>query len=309
MLDVTGPWAVFGHANDCLGFRAYELLLVSPSGGPVLTRHGLTLAGALSLGACQARGRAHTIIVSGGDPRPERPVEETQVASYLRQHHRRVRRIASVCTGAFVLADAGLLDRRRATTHWRARDELAARFPKARVVEDSIFVHDGKIWTSAGVTAGIDLALALLEHDHGREVASRVARHLVLFLRRSGHQAQFSDALRLQSSSASPLDGLLAFVMGHLSEPLPVARLARHLAMSPRSLTRQCQAQWGEAPAALVKRLRLNEARRLLEETALPLKAVASDTGFGDPSTLWRVFERELGVTPGLYRERFKLSI
>jgi transcriptional regulator GlxA family with amidase domain len=174
-------------------------------------------------------------------------------------------------------------------------------------VDEGIFVRDGKIWTSAGVTAGIDLTLALVERDHGAEVAMAVAKRLVLFLRRSGNQAQFSGAV---PSEAEPprLRDISAFVRAHLAEPLPVQRLARALAMSSRSLSRHCSQHFGQSPAALVRRLRIEEARRLLEETALPLKEITARTGIGDESTFWRVFTRRLGVTPAAYRERFRIG-
>jgi transcriptional regulator GlxA family with amidase domain len=184
-------------------------------------------------------------------------------------------------------------------------DELRARFPAARVVDEGIFVKDGRVWTSAGITAGIDLALALVEEDHGHRVAMAVARRLVLFLRRSGNQAQFSSALQRQESEPPRLLDLSAFVLEHLDQPLPVDRLARGVGMSQRTLSRWCREHLGESPAQLVRRLRVDEARRLLEETSLPLKDVTARTGLGDTSTMWRVFTQRLGVTPAAYRERF----
>jgi transcriptional regulator GlxA family with amidase domain len=186
-------------------------------------------------------------------------------------------------------------------------DELRARFPAARVVDEGIFVRDRGVWTSAGVTAGIDLTLALVEEDHGRRVAMAVARRLVLFLRRSGNQAQFSAALaRQEKEPPKPRQrDLSTFILEHLDEPLPVERIAAGVGMSPRTLSRFCREHLGETPAELVRRLRLEEARRLLEETPLPLKDVTARTGLGDTSTMWRVFTRRLGVTPAAYRQRF----
>jgi transcriptional regulator GlxA family with amidase domain len=184
-------------------------------------------------------------------------------------------------------------------------DELRARFPAARVVDEGIFVKDRGVWTSAGITAGIDLALSLVEEDHGRRVAMAVARRLVLFLRRSGHQAQFSSALRRQEKEPPRLRDISAFVVEHIDETLPVDRIAAGAGMSPRSLSRWCREHLGESPAELVRRLRIEEARRLLEETSLPLKDITARTGLGDASTMWRVFTRRLGVTPAAYRQRF----
>jgi transcriptional regulator GlxA family with amidase domain len=190
--------------------------------------------------------------------------------------------------------------------------ELRARFPAATVVDEGIYVRDGGVWTSAGVTAGIDLALALVEQDHGHRVAMAVARRLVLFLRRSGNQAQWSAALRRQEQQHEQepprLRDVAALVLERLDQPLPVERLAAGVGMSPRNLSRWCRAHLGESPADLVRRLRLDEARRLLEETSLPLKDITARTGLGDASTMWRVFTRRLGVTPAAYRQRFSAS-
>ena len=184
-------------------------------------------------------------------------------------------------------------------------DELRARYPAVRVVDDGIFVKDRGVWTSAGITAGIDLTLSLVEEDHGHRVAMAVARRLVLFLRRSGNQAQFSSALRRQEKEPPKLRDISTFVLDHLDEPLLVERIARRVAMSPRTLSRWCREHLGESPAELVRRLRLEEARRLLEETSLPLKDITARTGLGDASTMWRAFTRRLGVTPAAYRQRF----
>jgi transcriptional regulator GlxA family with amidase domain len=210
-----------------------------------------------------------------------------------------------VCKGAFVLAHAGLLNGKRVTTHWRFAPELRERFPKLQVVERDIFVRDGRIWTSAGITAGIDLTLALVEHDHGADLSMAIARNLVLFLRRSGHQAQFSQVLTRQANEPPRARSLAAVVLEHIDRDLSVEQLARRLGMSPRSLTRFCRSELDESPASIVRRMRLEEARRLLTETKLPLKDLARRTGIGDASTLWRIFTRELGVTPADYRQRF----
>jgi len=204
-----------------------------------------------------------------------------------------------------VLGAAGALDGRRATTHWMFLDELRARFPAARVVDEGIFVEDRGVWTSAGVTAGIDLALALVERDHGHRLAMAVARRLVLFLRRSGNQAQFSAALERQGREPPQRRDISAFILEHLDEPLSVDRIAAGVGMSPRTLSRWCREHLQESPAELVRRLRVDEARRLLEETSLPLKDITARTGLGDASTIWRVFTQRLGVTPAAYRQRF----
>ena len=216
--------------------------------------------------------------------------------------------MVSICTGAFILGEAGLLDGHRATTHWRFLDELRLRFPAATVVDEGIFVHDRGLWTSAGITAGIDLALALVEEDHGHAVAMAVAKELVLFLRRSGNQAQFSSTLRRQERAPSKRDDMYAFVLEHLDEPLPVERLAEGAGVSPRTLSRWFRTHLDESPAELVRRVRVDEARRLLEETDLSIKEISARTGLGDVSTIWRVFIQHLGVTPAEYRGRFAVQ-
>lgn len=306
LLNVAGPWEVLGHTNDVLGRTAYELELLGPGGPSALTGHGLTLSVVRPLP--RSVPQPPDILVIAGAPVRRSPEVTAELVTWVARSSARIPCIVSICTGAFVLCAAGLLDGKRATTHWLYLKELRERFPKVEVVDEGIFVRDGKIWTSAGVTAGIDLTLALVERDHGHEVAMAVAKRLVLFFRRSGNQAQFSGPLQRQEQEPPRLRDISAFVLEHLSEPLPVVRLARALAMSSRSLSRLCSEHFGESPAALVRRLRIEEARRLLEETALPLKEITARTGIGDESTFWRVFTRQLGVTPAAYRERFRIS-
>jgi transcriptional regulator GlxA family with amidase domain len=183
--------------------------------------------------------------------------------------------------------------------------DLRARFPAARVVDEGIYTEDRGVWTSAGITAGIDLTLALVEADHGHQVAMNVAKRMVLFLRRSGNQAQFSAALRRQEKEPAKLRDISAFVLEQVDQPLSVQRIALAVGMSPRTLSRWCREHLDESPAELVRRLRIEEARRLLEETSLPLKDITARTGLGDASTMWRVFTQRLGVTPAEYRQRF----
>jgi transcriptional regulator GlxA family with amidase domain len=308
VLDLAGPWAVLGHANDEVGREVYAAKLVTPLGGEVRTRHGLALGGAHSLRQALRLGSPNMLVVCGGAPSTELPPAEAALVRWLRSRQREVPRLVSICTGAFVLGEAGLLNGRRATTHWRFVDDLQRRFPKARVVNEEIFVRDGRLSTSAGITAGIDLALALVEEDHGQAVATAVARNLLLFLRRSGHQTQFSQFLSRQAGEPPRLRNLSAFVLEHLDQPLSVERMAESLNMSARTFSRWCKDDLGESPAAMVRRLRLDEARRLLSETDLPLKDLALRTGLGNPSTLWRLFTKHLGVTPADYRQRFGAS-
>lgn len=303
LLNVAGPGEVFGITNDVLGRTAYELELVGPSAPAVRTRHGFVLGGLRSLP--KTCSRLPDIAIVAGAPVVSAPEVDEQLVPWLRRYHARIPTIVSICTGAFVLGKAGILDGRRATTHWLYLDELRTRFPQAQVVDQGIYVNDHNVWTSAGVTAGIDLTLALVEREHGHHVAMTVAKRMVLFLRRSGNQAQFSSALQRQTVEPPKLRDVSTFVLEHLNEPLPVQRIAQGVGMSPRTLSRWCRVHLDESPAELVRRLRIDEARRLLEETSLPLKDITARTGLGDASTMWRAFTLHLGVTPAAYRERF----
>jgi transcriptional regulator GlxA family with amidase domain len=304
ILDIAGPWEVLGHANEVLGRVAYQLEAVGPSAPVAPTRHGLVLSGLRPLPRRVDRP-PDVAIVAGASPLDPLPADQAPLVPWLRRHRERIPTLVSICTGTFVLGAAGILDGRRATTHWLHLDDLRARFPAAKVVDEGIYVEDGGVWTSAGITAGIDLTLALVEQHHGHQVAMEVARRLVLFLRRSGHQAQFSSALRRQQKEPPRLRDISTFVLEHVDEPLPVERIAGAIGMSPRTLSRWCREHLDESPAELVRRFRVDEARRLLEETTLPLKDITARTGLGDVSTMWRAFTQRLGVTPAEYRQRF----
>lgn len=311
ILDVAGPWEVFGHANDVLGRVVYQLTAFGAGSSSASTRYGLVLGGLRRLPRGSAR--LPDVALVPGAPVDPAPGEQDTVVAWLRRQGRRIPTLVSICTGAFVLGAAGALDGRRVTTHWMFLPDLAARFPQATVVDDGVYVRSvdrrGELWTSAGVSAGIDLTLALVERDHGREVAMEIAKRMVLFLRRSGAQAQFSSALLRQGREPAELRDITAFVLEHVDRPLPVERVARAAGMSARSFSRWCRRHLGESPAGLVRGVRVDEARRLLEATDLPLKAVAVRTGLGDASTLWRAFSRQLGVTPARYRQRFHRGV
>lgn len=304
LLGIANPWEVLGHANDVLGRVAYDLALYGPRGPALGTSHGLTLLGVQRLPKAP-RVLPDIAIVAGAPKLRPDPKAQGELASFIRKHQRRIPTLVSICTGAFVLAEAGVLDGRRATTHWHWLSRLREEFPNVEVVDDGIFVHDRGVWTSAGLTAGVDLMLALVQQQHGHAVAMAVAKRMVLFLRRSGKQAQFSSALERQEKEPAKLSDLDGFVLEHLDEALPVSRLAAGIGMSVRSLTRWCRAHLNESPAEVVRRVRIEAAQRLLEESSLPLKDIATRTGLGDPSTLWRAFTQQLGITPAAYRERF----
>jgi len=305
LLDVAGPWEVLSHTNGVLGRRVYELELVTPLAARLATRHGLELAGARLLRDAERRGLPSLLVVAGGSPLRPLPAPEARFVAWARRHQRDVPAWVSICTGAFLLGEAGLLDGQRATTHWRWTTELRTRFTKTTVTDDRIYEESGRVWTSAGITAGIDLTLALVERHHGHALAMAVAKQLVLFLRRSGNQAQFSEALKRQLAEPAGATDVTRFVLEHLHEPLTVERVARGVGTSARSLTRHCQQRHGESPAALVRRLRLERACRLLEETSSKLETVAREVGLGDASTLYRLFTRQFRVSPAAYRERF----
>ncbi|MGZ8676474.1 MAG: GlxA family transcriptional regulator, partial [Solirubrobacterales bacterium] len=253
----------------------------------------------------QCRGPIDTLVVAGGFGVHEAVGDEALVR-WLRSAAGRSRRVASVCSGSFLLARAGLLEGRRATTHWSSCEELARRHPEITVDPDPIFVHDGDVWTSAGVTAGMDLSLALVERDLGRETALAVARWLVLFLQRPGGQAQFSSHLAAQLADRAPLRELQSWIADNLDEDLRVEALADRAAMSPRNFARTFRREIGLTPAAYVEALRVERARQCLEQDSDPIERVADRCGFGTPETMRRAFARRVGIAPADYRARFR---
>jgi transcriptional regulator GlxA family with amidase domain len=307
LLDVTGPWEVFGRTTRLLrdtGQRGgYALELVARRRGLVTCSSGLAVAVQRTLD--EARGAIDTLVVTGGIGTAAAVADRALVA-FVRRAAARSRRVASVCSGAFLLAEAGLLDGRRATTHWRACEELARAYPRVEVDPDPIFVRDGRVWSSAGVTAGMDLALALVEQDHGRDVALAVARELVLFLKRPGGQSQFSAQLQAQLALREPLRELQTWIADHPAADLSIESLAHKVAMSPRNFARVFKREVGATPARFVERARVEAARRRLEETDAALESVASASGFGSAEVMRRAFLRTLRVGPAHYRTRFR---
>jgi transcriptional regulator GlxA family with amidase domain len=304
LLDVTGPVQVFATANDLLasagGAPPYRLRVVTQGDEGVTSSAGVALAA----GPLSGRNEAlDTLLVAGGQG-VEAAATNPVLVDWVRQRATQARRVASVCTGAFLLAAAGVLDGRRAVTHWKDCARLAQRFPAVRVEPDPIFVCDGSVWTSAGVTAGIDLALALVEEDLGRSVALAVARHLVVFLKRPGGQAQFSAALALQAGE-DKFGALHDWINNHLSDELSLSVLADHAGMSERSFSRHYAEATGQTPARAIERLRVEAARRLLSESRTPVKRIVQLCGFGSEETMRRSFLRLLAVTPQDYRARF----
>lgn len=301
-LDFTGPLEVLSVAER-LRPGAYQSVLATPGGEPFATNSGLRVAPDRSLESI--RGPLDTLLVAGGSGVHD-AARVPGTVRRVRALAGRARRTASVCTGAFLLAEAGLLDGRRATTHWASAQRLADSYPSIYVDPDPIFVCDGDVWTSAGVTSGMDLTLALVEEDLGADVALAVARWLVLFARRPGGQAQFSTPLSAQTAERRPLRDVQEHVRAAPSADLSVQRLARRAHMSTRNFARAFSREVGTTPAAFVQSVRLEHAKHLLEATPAPIDQVATSCGFGTPETLRRVFARRLGVSPAQYRDRFR---
>ena len=302
LLDLAGPVEVFSNANDLAGGEAYRVLLASPDGGRVRTTSGVEVGADLAL--ADAPASFDTLVVVGG--RGTRPlIGDGAFLAELRSLAGRARRITSVCSGSFLLAAAGLLDGYQATTHWGSCDLLAEGWPEVEVLPDQIYVHDRDRWTSAGVTAGIDLSLALVEADHGPELAHEVAAWLVVFARRPGGQAQFSAQLQAQAARTPAVAAVQRWLPDHLDEDLTVDRLAERAGMSPRSFARTFRSETGTTPAAHVEELRVEAARRLLETTDQTVGAIARLVGFKHAETLHRAFARRVGTTPDRYRQHF----
>jgi transcriptional regulator GlxA family with amidase domain len=301
-LDVTGPAEVFAVADRVAGGEAYAVAIVSTDGEDVVSSSGMRLGVA---GALAGHGPVDTLLVPGGAGWRQ-AVEHDRLVESLRAAAARSRRVASVCTGAFLLGAVGLLDGRRATTHWELLDELAARCPAATVEREPIFVQQGSVFTSAGVTAGIDLALALVEADHGAALARTVAQRLVVFMQRPGGQAQFSARMRVPALAPSPLRTLLDEIAADPAGDHRVEALAARAGFSERHLARVFTRELGMTPARYVELVRVEAARALLEGSDVPLETIARHAGLRSAETLRRTFARELGVTPHAYRRRFR---
>lgn len=302
ILDITGPLQVFASANDLLQTQgkptAYDLETVAkPS--TVKSSSGLAL---IVNPLPQAGTAVDTVLVPGGFG-IDKVCEDSELISWLTSRAATARRVASVCSGAFLLATAGLLDGKYAATHWQRCAEFKERFPDVRLKSDPIYVQDGNLWTSAGITAGIDLALALVQEDLGREIALGVARQLVVFLKRPGGQSQFSAALDLQNDSGR-FDQLHSWMMQNLQLPITLNDMAEQAVMSPRTLSRHYKKETGRSPMRTLEEMRLDRVRHLLEQ-GRPVAQAATRSGFGTEETLRQAFHRRFGVSPQAYRERF----
>lgn len=301
ILDITGPLEVFSTASRFLAIPRYATQLVSTDGGPVLSTSGLEFA---TSRIDEVVDGVDTLVVSGGRDMGE-AAADSKLVDNIRRLALQSRRITSVCSGAFLLGAAGLLDGRRATTHWAECELLERTYPTVSVEPDAIYVQDGNVWTSAGVTAGIDLALALVADDHGRKAAATVARRLVVYLRRSGGQAQFSAPLAAQSVNHEPIRDVLGWVPDNLTADLSIVALATRAHLSERQFSRVFKSELGITPAEHVEAVRMEAACRLLETTLMAMDEIARACGFGAPETMNRAFRRRLNTTPSDHRHHF----
>ncbi|TDR42454.1 AraC family transcriptional regulator with amidase-like domain [Tahibacter aquaticus] len=310
-LDLTGPLEVFAAANDLAQEQAarrarplYEAVILGPAVRVYRAESGVAVKADVRLAASPP---LDTVLMPGGHGIRE-PATLRRLAAWLQQQGR-VRRIASVCTGAYALAEAGLLDGCRVSTHWRHAQKLAQRYPALQVDADAIFLHQGRCYTSAGISAGIDLALALLAEDHGSALALAVARELVVPFKRDGGQKQYSDSLAFQTQAGDRLGELSAWMLANLAQDLSLPRLAQRACVSPRQLSRRFQQAFGLAPAAYVEKLRVEQARQRLSESRASIARVAAAVGFRSADVFRRAFERRVGVNPATYRARFGAAL
>lgn len=296
-IDLAGPYQAFTSADEEAGGGQYRLRVAAEAAGPVPMQGGLPI-----LATAIPRRAVDTLLIPGG-PGVHAARTSPKLLAAVRRHAATARRVTSVCTGAFLLAEAGLLEGRAATTHWRSCEMLAREFPGVRLEPDRIWVRDGATWTSAGVTAGIDLALAMIEEDLGAPLAAKVARRLVVYMRRSGGQSQFSAPLEMQATDS--FSGLMDWAERNLHRPLTAEALAERAGMAPRSFHRHFFAATGSTPAKAMERLRIERACALMETTRLSNGAVARQVGFGSEERMRHAFTRSFGVGPSDWRARF----
>ena len=311
-LDVAGPFDVFRHADRFAEGEPYELISVAASERTIESSRGLNFVADYTLSEAVENGMPHTVIVCGSRV-PVRPdSDETVFAQWINENSQQIQRICSVCTGAFVLGEAGLLDRRPATTHWLLHGHLEEQLQSdpddrksgPQIVDDSLFVTDNHIWTSAGVLSGIDMALAMVEEDLGFPISQQVAQFLVMFVRRSGKQSQYSQVLADQATERSELRELQAYIAAHLGDDLSLETLSEVSCMSSRNLARVFKREFGESIGKWIRQRRIDEACRLLEDTDLSIGQIAKRVGVGNESTLRRWFVAQFGLSPGQFRAR-----
>ncbi len=302
-LDLFGPLESFQEANEILERdpAPYENVIISKDGQPVRTSSGVMINAHISIADCKS---LHTLIIPGGEgARLEEFPQET--INWITQLAPRLNRFGSVCTGLFILAKTGLLDRSQVTTHWKHIQEAQIQFPKLDVKPDALFLRSGRTFTAAGVTAGIDLTLALIEEDFGHVAASEVARHLVVFLKRPGDQRQFSSALMHQSTSRDEFSELIAWITDNLKDDLSSFALAERVGLSERQFRRKFAQIYTKTPVKFIEQIRIQVAISWLTNERISIEAIAADTGFASADSFRRAFERQMGITPSTYRDRF----
>jgi transcriptional regulator GlxA family with amidase domain len=306
-IDVSGPADAFSVANETESEPkpAYEIVVISASGKPFASGSGLVFKPQKTFKNAPI---LDTLIVPGGSGL-RKPAINKSVSTFVKARAKSTRRIASVCSGIYGLAPTGLLAGRCVTTHWDQADRVASQFPDLKVNGNAIFIKDGQFYTSAGATAGIDLALSLIEEDYGRQVSLTVARQLVVYLKRSGGQEQYSEPLRFQTESVSRFSDLTIWIQTHLSEDLSIETLAARACLCPRHFSRRFKSELGTSPADLVERVRLDEARRRLSNDDNSIENIGLSVGFKSADAFRRAFERRLGVSPSDYRRRFGSSV
>jgi len=304
-LDLAGPLEAFSSAyiEDSRGNRqpCYKVTIAALGAKTFGSESGLRMTAACFLSSLR---HLDTLLIPGGRGM-RTSAAAPKLADWISRHEHRIRRIASVCTGIFGVAPTGLLNGRKVTTHWKFAAELVERYPKLKVDANPLYVRDGKFYTSAGITAGIDLALALIEEDFGAQVALSVARELVMYVKRPGGQEQYSEPLKFQVESTSRFADLAAWMMGHLDKDLSVEALAERIHLCPRQFSRRFKDEFNSTPAAFVQRLRLDEARKRLSAADYTVENIADSVGFRDPDSFRRAFVQRFGVAPAQYRSRF----
>jgi transcriptional regulator GlxA family with amidase domain len=308
LLDVSGPLDVFAEANVQARTEAYRLRVIASQPGAIRSSSGVRLMPDAVIGEDMGDEPIHTLLVAG-TPHAATAATNLDVTAWLRKLTPKARRFGSVCSGAFVLAQAGLLNGRRVTTHWAVADQLAQSFPAVQVDADAIHVRDGRLRTAAGVTAGLDLSLALVEEDLGREIAMKVAAQLVMFFKRPGGQMQFSRKGEAAPTGRSALQEVQRWIAANPAEDHSVAHLAGRMSLSPRHFARLFTQEVGATPAAWVEGIRVSTARRLLEAGDAAPKQVAAQCGFADADTLRRALQRQVGITPAEYRKRYAHAV
>lgn len=309
-LEAIGPLKVFDYANTHLERRqlrgGYQVCIASTKIGMVLSDTIMSLEATKKINTLALPDMA--IVVGAHDIKAALEISP-EIVEWVAAVTGTIKRLAALCTGSFFLAEAGVLDGKRATTHWSAAEQLQLRYPEVTVDSDAIFIREGNIWTSAGVTAGIDLALAIVEDDFGREIALEVARDLVVYLKRPGGQSQFSVHLSSQMTNNPKIRELQDWILAHLAEDLSISILAARMAMSDRNFSRVFQREASASPADFIETGRFELARRLLEDNKSSLKLIVLKTGFGTEERMRRVFQKRLGITPRVYRERFSTTV